>query len=199
MDSAVGDGGTGGFSASYGAGTEAGITLTYEGLKIGAYGAERENITAVATGQDAVRDEFNGAWYAKYSFGPVSVGYSETYLDSGLQQSGTANGGATTTAKTLRNAATAGFFEGEQIGIAFNVNESLSVSYTESTETYDAQSNVSSGTEIADVDQKTDALQLAYSMGGMSVKVYQMEMKNPFFVEGASDRKITEIALGLAF
>ena len=34
-----------------------------------------------------------------------------------------------------------GFFEGEQMSIAFNVNENFSVSYTESEETYDAQDN----------------------------------------------------------
>ena len=92
-----------------------------------------------------------------------------------------------------------GFFEGQQIGIAFNVNDNLSISYTESTETYDAQSNVKGGTEIADVDQEIEALQVAYSMGGMSVKAYQMDVTNASFREDAADAKITEIALGLAF
>ena len=31
-------------------------------------------------------DEFNGAWYAKYSMGPVSIGYSESYMDAGVTQ-----------------------------------------------------------------------------------------------------------------
>ena len=52
---------------------------------------------------------------------------------------------------------------------------------------------------IADVDQKIDAIQLAYSMGGMSIKAYQMEVENPAFDEDADDSKVTEIALGLAF
>jgi hypothetical protein len=83
------------------------------------------------------------------------------------------------------------------MGIAFNINDNLSVSYTESSETYDAQDNAS--TAIADVDQDIDALQVAYSMGGMSIKAYQMEVENPAFDEDASDSKVTEIALGLAF
>ena len=181
-------------TSTYGSGQEAGVTIAYDALKVGFYGSERVNKTKTAAGSDAVRDEFNGVWYAKYNFGPVSIGYSESYLDSGVSETDAVG---TTTAKTLRGSG--GFFEGSQIGIAFNVNENLSISYTESTETYDAQSNVKSGTEIADVDQEIEAIQVAYSMGGMSVKAYQMDVTNASFREDAADAKITEIALGLAF
>ena len=187
-DTETGDGGTPG-EGTYGSGQEAGITIAYDALKVGVYGAERENDTPSAAGSDAVRDEFNGVWYAKYSMGPVSIGYSEFYIDSGV--SGTAE--ATTAAKVLRTAA--GIQEGEQIGIAFNVNDNLSISYTESTETYNAQSSAAS----QDVDQEIDAIQFAYSMGGMSIKAYQMDVTNPAFDENADDSKVTEIALGLAF
>ena len=46
------------------------------------------------------------------------------------------------------------------MSIAFNVNDNLSISYGETTETYDAQSNVKGGTEIEDVDQDIESLQL---------------------------------------
>ena len=195
-DEETGDGGTpdGEGTSTYGSGQEAGVTISYEGFKAGIYGAERVNKTKTAAGSDAVRDEFNGVWYAKYNFGPVSIGYSESYLDSGVSETDAV---ATGTAKTLRGSG--GFFEGSQIGIAFNVNENLSISYTESTETYDAQSNVKGGTEINDVDQEVEAIQVAYSMGGMSIKAYQMDLTNASFREDAADAKITEIALGLAF
>ena len=177
--------------ATYGSGKEAGITIKYDALQLGVYGAERENDTPQAAGTDAETDEFNGVWYAKYNFGPVSVGYSEFYIDAGV--SGTAE--ATTAAKVLRTAA--GIQEGHQIGIAFNVNDNLSLSYTESEETYNAQAG--KGVTVADVDQKIDAIQIAYSMGGMSIKAYQMDVTNPSFDEDADDSKVTEIALGLAF
>ena len=196
-DTETGDGGTPGGTGTFGTGQEAGVTIAYDALKLGFYGAERENKTVTAAGSDAVRDEFNGAWYVKYNFGPVQIGYSETYFDNGVSASGGPI--ATTTAKTLRGATMGGFFEGQQIGIAFNVNDNLSISYTESTETYDAQSNVKGGTEIADVDQEVEAIQVAYSMGGMSIKAYQMDWTNPGFREDAADAKITEVALGLAF
>ena len=83
------------------------------------------------------------------------------------------------------------------MGIAFNVNDNLSISYSESEETYDAQDNAS--TAVADVDMEVDAIQFAYSMGGMSIKAYQMDVTNPAFDENADDSKVTEIALGLAF
>ena len=188
-DTETGDGGTPG-EGTYGSGQEAGITIAYDALKVGVYGAERENDTPSAAGSDAVRDEFNGVWYAKYSMGPVSIGYSESYVDSGVSETQTV---ATTSAKTLRTSG--GIFEGEQIGIAFNVNDNLSISYTESTETYNAQSSAAS----QDVDQEIDAIQFAYSMGGMSIKAYQMDVTNPGFDENADDSKVTEIALGLAF
>ena len=195
-DQETGDGGT--LTGNvYGSGQEAGVTIAYDALKIGVYGATRENNTphngaATAGAADKVRDEFNGVWYAKYNFGPVSVGYSEFYVDAGVAQTAVV---ATSAAKTLRTSG--GFTEGNQIGIAFNVNDNFSISYTESNETYDAQDHAS--TAIADVDQKIDAIQLAYSMGGMSIKAYQMEVENPAFDEDASDSKVTEIALGLAF
>ena len=185
---------TGKGTSTYGSGQEAGVTIAYDAFKFGIYGAERVNKTKTAAGSDAVRDEFNGVWYAKYNFGPVSIGYSESYMDSGVSESDAV---ATTAAKTLRGSG--GFFEGNQIGIAFNVNDNLSISYTESTETYDAQSNTKSGTEINDVDQEVEAIQVAYSMGGMSIKAYQMDLTNASFREDAADAKITEIALGLAF
>ena len=192
-DVETGDGGTPG-STVYGSGQEAGVTIKYDALQIGVYGAERENKQHTSgAAVDASQDEFNGVWYAKYSMGPVSIGYSEFYVDAGV----TGATVATDSPKSLRTSH--GFTEGHQIGIAFNVNENFSISYTESEETYDAQSNNSSGTETADVDQEIDAIQFAYSMGGMSVKAYQMDVTNPAFDEDADDSKVTEIALGLAF
>ena len=45
----------------------------------------------------------------------------------------------------------------------------------------------------------TKAIQVAYSMGAMSVKAYQMSTKNPGYDNDAADLDVTEIALGLAF
>ncbi|WP_415271838.1 porin [Candidatus Pelagibacter sp. Uisw_121] len=176
---------------NYGKGYGLGATIKYAGLTAGAYGTERENRDPT-TGSAKVRDAFEGVWYAKYSVGPVAFGYSESYLDSGKNAAG---GDNAATAKVVRVAS--GIFEGEQFSVAFNVNENLSVSYTDSSDVYDEQSNAT--TDTADVSMDTKAIQVAYSMGAMSVKAYQMSTKNPGYDNDAADRDVTEIALGLAF
>ena len=195
-DAAVGDGAQPTYSAAVGSGQEAGITIGYEGLKLGFYGAERERTvpyTAGATGNYQT-DEFNGSWYAKYTMGPVSVGYSEFYFDAGVTQAVE----STTAAKVHRTAG--GIFDGDSMSIAFNVNDNMSISYTTSDETYDTQDDAASAvTTDDDVTQSIDAIQIAYSMGGMSVKAYNMEVTNPSQDDNAADQSITEIALGFAF
>ena len=75
----------------------------------------------------------------------------------------------------------------------------MSISYTESEDTYDDQSNSSSGTEVADVTQETEALQAAYSMGGMTIKAFQMEASNPGWDSDATKNTFSEISIGLSF
>jgi outer membrane protein OmpU len=190
-DNAANDGGQHTYSETYGKGMGAGVTIAYDALKVGVYGSTIENNTPSPAGQDASADMFDGVWYAKYSFGPVSIGYSESYLDQGV----TGSAEATNTAKTIRTAA--GIFESNSVSVAFNVNDDLSISYTETEDTYDAQHD--SSTAIEDVTQETEALQIAYSMGGMSIKAYNMETTNPGYDEDAGTKSVTEIALGLSF
>ena len=63
----------------------------------------------------------------------------------------------------------------------------------------DASSNVAGGTEIVDVDQETEALQAAYSMGGMTIKAFQMEASNPGWDSDATKNTFSEISIGLSF
>jgi outer membrane protein OmpU len=195
-DSSENDGSNDAHNESYGEGTELGVTISYDALKLGVYGTERETSVPnsnTTTGQE-IGDEFNGAWYVKYSMGPVSIGYSETYMDAGVTQANE----ATTASKTERTAG--GIFTGEQLSIAFNVNDNMSISYTTSDETYDTQDNAATATtDDDDITESVDALQIAYSMGGMSVKAYNMEVTNPNQDDNAADASITEIALGFAF
>ena len=151
---------------------------------------------AAASSGNYQHDEFNGAWYATYTMGPVSIGYSETYLDGGVTQALTSE--KTTSAKAERTAG--GIFTGEQMSIAFNVNDNMSISYTTADETYDTQDDaLTAVTTDDDVTESIDAIQVAYSMGGMSIKAYNMEVTNPDHDDDAADASITEIALGFAF
>ena len=133
----------------------------------------------------------SATWFANYSFGPVSVGYQKAGLDHGINAAST----AATTAKTI--AAAGGFFESEMMSIAFNVNENLSISYGELTETYNAQDNAS--TAIANVDMESDSIQFAYTMGSMSIKGYQTSTDNPGWDANADSDEVTELAVNFAF
>ena len=191
-DSGANDGGQHTYSESRGEGMGAGVTIAYDALKVGVYAAEIEN-TTVDVGDDQ-KDNFEGVWYAKYSVGPVSFGYSESYLENGVADTDNA-AEAATAAKTVRTAT--GIFESESYSIAFNVNDNFSISYTETEDTYDSQDD--KATNIVDVTQETEALQVAYSMGAMSIKAYNMETTNPGYDSDAEKMNVTEIALGLSF
>jgi len=192
-DNAVNNGGQGTHAGVYGLGYGAGATITglAEGLTIGVYGDIRENVQAVATTADDPRDAFTGTWFAKYSTGPISFGYQTSYYDSGL------TGGTVAAASPATVGTSAGVFENELMSIAFNVNDNLSISWTDSEDVYDTQDNAT--TAIADVSKDTDALQIAYSMGGMSIKAYRMTESNPNYDSDAAESEKSEISLGLAF
>ena len=186
------DGGSAARSGTYDTGYGVGVTVAYEGLTLGAYGAERENRNPTA--DTTIGDEFNGSWFVNYSMGPVSIGYQETYVDAGLAKQDDDN--TTTAAKTVGTSG--GIFDSQSMSIAFNVNDDLSISYSETEDTYDAQSDLAS-TEVADVTQESDSFQIAYSMGAMSIKAYSTEITNPRYDSNAATLNVNEIALGLAF
>jgi outer membrane protein OmpU len=171
-----------------------GATVAYEGFSVGVYGAERENKNPGEV--DDVMDQFDGSMFINYSFGPVTVGYQETYSDSGLAHQ--ANDLTTTEAKSV--GFSGGIFTGEAMSVAFNVNDNLSISYSEVEDKYDAQGNTGTALDgVEDVISKTESIQVAYSMGSMSIKAYKTDIKNPNYDSDAIDLTVNEIALGLAF
>ena len=179
-------------SSTWGNAYGLGLTVAYDALSVGAFVSERENKNPSA--DTTVEDEFGGSWNVKYSAGPVSIGYSEFYHNTGIAD----NVSATTDAKTTGTAS--GQYEGDMFSIAFNVNDDLSISYSEMTATHDPQTNVADTTAQApDVDEKHESLQAAYSMGAMSIKAYTTEITNPNHDEDAATVTKNEIALGLAF
>ena len=141
-------------------------------------------------------DEFNGSWFVNYNFGPVSVGYQETYFDAGLAHQG--NDLTTTEAKSV--GLSGGIFTGEAMSIAFNVNDNLSISYSETEDTYDAQANTTTGGDgVDDVTSKTESIQVAYTMGSMSINAYSTERTHNNYDSDVDKINVNEIAIGLAF
>ena len=188
-------GGAGSGASGMGSGMDGGILLSHDsGLTAGVYGAQRNRVGAAA---ELLNDAFEGTMFAKYAFGPVSVGYQVSYHDSGLAPSQA----AVTSTKAVNTAS--GIFEGETMSIAFNVNDNLSVSYAKAEDTYDAQAGATAssqaGDAVADVDMEIKSIQAAYSMGSMSIKAYRTETSNVGYNTKGGSRTVNEIALGLSF
>ena len=104
--------------------------------------------------------------------GPVTVGYQEAHINKG---------GAGSIDQTT-----------EAWGIAFNVNENLSVSYGERDVRYDN----TAGTEA--VTETNDGIAIAYTMGSMKIAGNQNEASNNNNSSGTND-SMTEIAVSFAF
>ena len=105
-----------------------------------------------------------------YTIGSISVGY---------QQSEVNNNGGSTGAKV------------EAYGIAFNINENLSLSYS-------INDNEKTNAGSAHVTEESKGYQAAYSMGSASVRVAFNEADNVGGVTAAKAEN-TEISLSLAF
>jgi hypothetical protein len=129
-----------------------------------------------------------GAWYAKYSMGPVEVGYGESYMTNNISTLSDAYAAAA-------NTALAGYesVENTSYGIGFAVNDDLSISWTHEESNPDAQTAAT-----ATYTMEIESLQAAYTMGGMTISVSQDSASNTDYVT-ARDEKETLLAVSMAF
>ena len=139
-----------------------------EGLDIGVGYGE----TDIKDGTTTTTDVDTVIGYANYTMGPVTIGYTK-----GDQSGGTKGSDA---------------HQMEAMGIAFAINENLSISYNNHEVTY--------AKTAGNVDQASDkdGIAIAYSMGGASVKIQNNE------TDGSSTSNTyvedrTEVNLSLAF
>ena len=127
-----------------------------------------------------------GGGSAKYSFGPVTVGYGKFYVAPAILK-------ATTAQHTYA-------YENTSMGIGFNVNEALSVSYTEE-KSEASKKTVTAGTRadaLVKVETEITAIQAAYTMGGMTLSVASKSIDNMDYTANV-DGQETVIAVSLAF
>jgi hypothetical protein len=127
------------------------------------------------------RDRYEGVGAITYALGPVEVG---------AMWSGLYNG--TETAAAYHTYKNHGF------GIAFNVNDDLSVSYGEyQTRKAGYESVAAQGGEDTRVVEVT-SWQAAYTMGGASFRIADVKADNVLFTAG-DDQNATIVSMGLAF
>ena len=122
----------------------------------------------------------SGAYYATYATGPVSVGYSKAYKAVLL-----ADAIGLTTATTISD------YDQTNMSIAFAASDDLSVSYER--ETSEANRIDDTSTE-----QESTSVQVAYTMGGMTLAVAHSSHDNNGYVVGANTDQ-TVLAVTMAF
>jgi len=150
--------------------TGSGDIMGVDGLSWGVgYGEADAGQQANTAGEIADDEHFTG--FINYTYGPMTIGYQEAQRDAG------GVGGVNQTT--------------EAWGIAFNVNENLSVSYGERDVEY---SNAGS----AHVTESGDGIAVAYTMGSMKIAGNQNSVSDNNNSSGSND-EMTEIAVSFAF
>jgi len=151
-----------------------------DGLSIKGDVAQTSNETGVAV---SVEEGIAANLGAKYTMGPVTVGYVE-----GGYQPAVASGELT-------------YYENKFMGIQFDVNDQLSLSYNvdESNKVERAAVAVaaSAGTTTeTEMEQKT--IQIAYTTGGATLGLAQAEVNNSDYTSGREETQ-TVVSLAIAF
>ena len=184
-DTAAGSSGNNGGTAYTGSSTASGATATeiqvkaapIDGLAIGAsyfeFGGDQGEAKNDSLGE-------SGAYYATYATGPVSIGYSKAYKQLFL--------GEDTGDTTSDNAE---FYDQTNYSIAFAATDDLSVSYERETSEVNKLDDTT-------VEQESTGVQLAYTMGGMTIAVAHMGHDNNGYVTGANVDQ-TVLAVTMAF
>jgi len=133
------------------------------------------------TNNDTQEDHEEGTVGIILSFGPIKAGAQVAGEYLGEK-------GSTSTS------AVAGY-KNTMYGVSFNINDSLSVSYGEV-----SSKKLFEQGETENIFMDIESLQLAYSVGGASIKIAETDVTNGSYNTAAyGDREATTIALTLAF
>jgi hypothetical protein len=163
-------------TASQGSGMGAVVKLSHEsGLTLGA------GVEEVSANSGPNAEATNTTAYALYSMGPVSIGYQGYYLDTGVSGVGGATAGAD--------------YSGDAVGIAFNVNDQLSIGYQKVSEDKETRAGV------AQTTRDIKSLAAAYSAGGMTMSIQKTDTDNHAMAAASSalDTETVQVTLSFAF
>ena len=141
-----------------------------DGLSVGAGYGEAEN-GSLTSATSQLSDDQHMTAFANYTFGPATFGYQVSSINKG--------------------SAAAVSQEVAAWGIAFNVNENLSISYGE--RDVDFLKPVA-----ADIEESGEGIAIAYTMGSMKIAGNRNEVTNNDGTANSND-EMTEIAVSFAF
>jgi hypothetical protein len=135
---------------------------------------------------DARQKSEGGSYAFNYNMGQFSFGYGET-LHAPAQEMSTAS-----TSKTQH-------YENDAYSIGFAVNDNLSVSFTEeSSEKKVKSKSAANAITRADVEMEITTIDVAYTVGGMTLSLSNSEHSNDSYTSG-DDTTETIVAMSLAF
>jgi hypothetical protein len=147
------------------------------GLNIWVGGSETEREGATSSVNIGDHQEVNVGF--TYAYGPVTVGLQTAAEFTGSQTAGNTD-----------------FYKNQAFGISFNVSDNLSLSYGE----FESQRNLVSSVANKSVIAQTESFQVAYTMGGLSLKLAESSVTNASYATAsANDHDGRTIALSLAF
>ena len=161
--------------------TQGNFTMSpIDGLTLQGDVAQTSNETGVAV---SVEEGISANLGGKYTMGPVTVGYVE-----GGYQPAVASGELT-------------YYENTYMGIQFDVNDQLSVSYNVDESDKNVRAKVaaaaSAGTKtVTSMEQKS--IQLAYTTGGATIGIAQADVDNSDYTAGKEESQ-TIVSLAIAF
>ena len=151
-----------------------------DGLSIKGDVAQTSSETGVAV---SVEEGIAANIGASYTNGPVSVGY----VDGGYQP-------AVASGELV-------YYESKFYGIQFDVNDSLAVSYNVDKSNKNTRAAVvataTAGTRTS-VEMEQKSIQLAYTTGGATIGITQVEVDNSDYTSGKAEGQ-TVLSLGISF
>ncbi len=172
-----GDGAAGGDNTSLANGSNVNFAINnsslIDGLTFGFGAGSTEYDNEAILGNE---DGSSSVAYANYVMGPATVGITLSDSNNARSSTGANDGGR----------------EVEAYGIAFAMNDNLSISYNEHNMTYRKRG------AGPDVEQESTGIALAYTMGGATLAIQNNSMDNVTGSAGTND-EITEVSLTLAF
>jgi len=155
-------------------------TEALSGLNIFAGGHSKAQQKKTA---ETVSDYYEGVAGITFDIGPVSLGYGRSGHITGVERS--------TTAVT--------HYTGAMYGVAFNINDDLSISY--GFHSSRKAGFESARTQMGNAENRlieVESLQVAYSMGGASIRLAETKGDNLYF-SSANDKDATVVSVALAF
>jgi len=131
------------------------------------------------TGAQTVKDKEQGVVGLKLAYGPVTVGAQRAFEHYGNQVVGQVE-----------------YYANSSYGLSFNINDDLSVSYG----FFQSRKGFISRRNNPTVILEGESFQMAYTMGGASIKIADTEVDNASYTTTAAAQKSgTSVALSLAF